>query len=128
MIRRAGSGRNVDLNELLDASELTDHDPLDALIRLTYREPVPTRQQRADRVRRAYADELASQQAVARSVLTALLDQYASQGPQVLDDLRALELQPFRQYGSLVDIAGYFGGCQGLRDAVSQVGSWIYSA
>lgn len=79
--------------------------------------------------KRAYTtDELASQQAVARSVLTALLDQYARQGPQVLDDLRALELQPFRQYGSLIDIAGYFGGGQGLRDAVSQVGSWIYSA
>lgn len=89
--------RNIDLHELVDASGLTDHDPLDALIRLTYREPVPTRQQRADRVRRTHADELADQQAVARSVLTALLDQYARQGPQVLDDLRALELQPFRQ-------------------------------
>lgn len=64
----------------------------------------------------------------ARAVLNALLDKYTDHGLNQLDDLHVLELAPFSDRGTVVEIAGWFGGTDGLRTAVANLQTLLYAA
>lgn len=122
------AAHGIDADELGARAGLPDADPIDVLIHLAWNQPLATRSDRAKRVRKEHADFFNEYRPEARAVLSALLDKYSDHGIAELDDLAVLEVEPFSQMGTPAEIASTFGSAVGLRDAVRQLGEYLYAA
>jgi type I site-specific restriction endonuclease len=120
--------RGVDLDELSERANLPDADAFDVLVHVAWNEPVLTRDERARRVRRDHGEFFRGFQPEAREVLDLLLERYAEHGVDDLADLRALELEPVNELGTVVEIARRFGTSDRLRRAVSELQRMLYAA
>lgn len=80
------------------------------------------------RVRKEHADFFAAFQPAAREVLDYLLDKYAEYGISQLEDPAVLQVQPFSNLGTPVEIARRFGSIAELRDAQAKLGELVYVA
>ena len=120
--------RGVDLDELSERANLPDADAFDVLVHVAWNEPVLTRDERARRVRRDHGEFFRGFQPEAREVLDLLLERYAEHGVDDLADLRALELEPVNELGTVVEIARRFGTSDRLRRAVSELQRMLYTA
>ena len=67
-----------------------------------------------------------SENFVSRAVLEALLDKFADQGVEDLDEIEILQLDPFTDIGTPVEIVRSFGGRQNYLDAVNDLSQQIY--
>jgi type I restriction enzyme R subunit len=83
---------------------------------------------RARRVRKEHAEFFERYRPEAREVLEELLDKYADHGIGELDDMGVLQVPPFADLGSPIEIAGRFGGGQALREAISALRDLLYVA
>jgi type I restriction enzyme R subunit len=84
-----------------------------------------TRKERAKNVRkRDYFTKYGDQ---ARLVLEALLDKYADEGIENLEDTAVLKVPPFDQIGTPVEIVRLFGGKQGFEQAVQGLAQMLYA-
>ena len=63
----------------------------------------------------------------ARQILEALLDKYADEGIENIEDMKVLQVNPFSKFGSPVEIVGFFGGREAYISAVSHLSQEIYS-
>lgn len=84
-----------------------------------------TRQERANKVRKKnyltkYSDR-------ARKVLEAILDKYADEGLEYIEDINILRIPPFTNFGSPVEIISEFGGREQYLEAISALETQIYS-
>ncbi len=102
-------------------------DPFDLILHVAFdRKKLMTRKERANRVRKSnyfakYGDK-------ARKVLEGLLDKYADEGLEHVEDLNILSVQPFRSLGSPVEIVrDYFGGRDEYLTAVSELETALYA-
>ena len=120
-----------ELNEqgiLLDAlAEEVGHgyDPFDLVCHVAFGQPPLTRQERANNVRKQNYFNKYSQEA--RAVLDALLDKYADNGIEDIEDIGILRVQPVNQLGTPVEIVKYFGGRDNYLAAVKELESQIYA-
>lgn len=138
----AAGRKSAILVELLQHGVLLDElqsevgrefDPFDLICHVAYERPALTRSQRARKVReQALFDRY---EATARAVLEALLERYASEGiealEQALDErhLRTMLLvPPFSRLGRPLEIMRAFGGTAPYRQAVQQLAEQIYTA
>lgn len=64
----------------------------------------------------------------ARRVLEALLDKYADEGIEPMEEPQILTIAPFNQIGTPVEIAKAFGGFEGYQKAVWELQRELYSA
>lgn len=87
--------------------------------------PVRSRSRRA---RRNNEEFFARYQPQAREVLDLLLERYAQYGIGDLTDLRVLELEPFTELGSVIEIVDRFGKADLLHDAMSKLQGLLYAA
>ncbi|AVD58246.1 DEAD/DEAH box helicase family protein [Morganella morganii subsp. morganii] len=102
-----------------------DLDPFDLLCHVVYGQPPLTRQERAANVRkRNYFTKYAEP---AQQVLNALLDKYADEGVQEIEDVLVLKLKPFDALGRPGEIirAG-FGNKAAYEQAVNELENEIY--
>lgn len=84
---------------------------------------------RSERVRNAkQKGALDEYSGVARSVLEALMDKFATANVPDLDDPVLLDLPEFRQFGGPVQIVRLFGGKQGFKEAAQKVENLVYAA
>jgi len=120
--------RGIDFDELAAAAGQPDADPLDLLCHLAFNAPLRTRRERAQRLRAEKKDFFDRYGPEARRVLDELLDKYTEHGTAqfVLPDV--LEVPPLNAHGTIIDIAGLFGGEEKLVDAVSRLQTLLYSA
>ncbi len=120
--------RGITLEHLAAIMDQPDADPFDLLCHLAFHAPLHTRRDRANRVRKEKRDFFARYAAPARAILDAILDQYATHGPAeiVLPDV--LRLPAIANRGSVGEIAGFFGGPEQLRDAVTELQTLLYAA
>ncbi|TAZ64494.1 restriction endonuclease [Rhizobium leguminosarum] len=97
----------------------------DLLCHVAYGEPAMTRRERADRLRgRGY---FAKYQQPARTVLEALLDKYANEEFDPIENARVLQLKPFDEIGTPVEIVkNVFGGRSGYEIAVRELQDELY--
>jgi len=112
------------LIEALRENVSADLDPFDLICHVAFDQPPLTRRERADNVRKRdvftkYGDE-------ARAVLEALLDKYADEGVEVLEDRKVLRLDPFSGMGAPREIAGWFGGPKDYTAAVRALEAELY--
>ena len=102
-----------------------DLDPFDLLCHVVYGQPPLTRQERAANVRkRNYFTKYAEP---AQQVLNNLLDKYADEGVQEIEDVLVLKLKPFDALGRPGEIirAG-FGNKAAYEQAVNELENEIY--
>lgn len=122
------AGRGIVFEELAVQAGLPDADPLDLIVHLAWNAPVQSRRHRAQRLRREHAEFLDEFAPQAREILETLLEKYADQGLDQLGDLRVLEVPPFPEFGTPVEIAARFGGTKELHKAVEELQELLYVA
>lgn len=102
-----------------------DLDPLDLICHIVFDKPPLTRKERAENVKkRNYFTKYGEK---AKTVLNALLDKYADEGIQHIEDLHILTVDPFRQFGTPSEIINdYFGGKDKYINALSDLEKYLY--
>ena len=108
-------------------------DPFDLICYIAFDRPPLSRRERARSVKkRAAFDRLSL---LARNVLDALLDKYATDGIAPLEEAQdagkvaqILQLPPFTNIGTPVEIVRAFGGRQPVLDAVRTLEQELYRA
>lgn len=84
-----------------------------------------TRSERAKKVRKK--NYLTKYSEKARKVLNALLDKYADEGLEYIEDINILRIDPFITFGSPVEIVKEFGGRERYFQAVEELEQEIYA-
>jgi type I restriction enzyme, R subunit len=102
-----------------------DFGDFDLLVHVAFAQPPLTRRERADNVKKRnyfgkYSDK-------ARAVLEALLDKYADDGVETIEDTKVLRLKPFTDIGTPMEIIkGAFGGKDAYEAALRELEDQIY--
>ncbi|MBE9194011.1 DEAD/DEAH box helicase family protein [Synechocystis sp. LEGE 06083] len=103
-----------------------DYDPFDLICHVVWDEPPLTRQERAREVKkRNYFTKYGEQ---ARRVLEALLDKYADEGIEAVEEPQILNITPFTEMGTAMELVKAFGGMKGYQQAVQDLERELYSA
>lgn len=101
-----------------------DLDVFDLICHIAWDAPALTRAERANNVRkRNYFNQYGTQ---ARQVLEALLDKYASDGIENIEDLIVLKVAPINQLGNPLEIFKHFGGKAQYIAALKTLENHIY--
>jgi type I restriction enzyme R subunit len=101
-------------------------DVFDLICHTAFDQPPLTRFERANNVKkRDYFTKYGDQ---ARKVLEALLEKYANEGIENIEDMKVLQVTPLDQFGSPLEIIQIFGGKKQYLDAVSELEKQIYTA
>lgn len=99
-------------------------DVFDMICHTAFDQPPLTRSQRAKVVRKGdYFDQYGDQ---AKKVLEALLDKYADEGIENIEDMKVLQVNPFDTFGSPLEIVKLFGGKQQYLKALNGLEQEIY--
>ena len=84
-----------------------------------------TRSERAKRVRKK--NYLKKYSEKAGKVLEALLDKYADEGLEHIENINILRVDPFKTLGSPIEIVNEFGGRKQYLRAIEELEDEIYS-
>jgi type I restriction enzyme R subunit len=120
--------RGISFQQLAEAVGQPDADPFDLLIHVAFNAPLRSRRERAEAVRRECKDFFEGYDDQARQVLDYLLDKYTDHGVAQLTDLHILEMPDVPVQGTVIEIAGLFGGVEELREATRELQNLIYAA
>ncbi len=103
-----------------------DLDLFDIIMHVAFdKKKLMTRAERAKRVRKKnYLDKYSEK---ARKVLDSLLDKYADEGLEYIEDINILKISPFITLGSPVEIVKEFGGREKYFQAVEELEKEIYA-
>lgn len=118
------SEQGVPVDELIKAVD-KKLDLFDLICHVAYDQPPLTRRERANNVKkRNYFTKYGDQ---AREVLEALLDKYADEGIENIESLDVLNVIPFTDFGSRIQIVkGIFGGKENYLEAVRELETELY--
>ena len=113
--------------EVLEQEVGKDLDPFDLICHVVYDQPPLTRKERADNVKkRNYFTKYSE---TAQTVLSTLLDKYADDGVQEIENIHVLKVQPFNELGRPIEIVKKgFGDKQAYLKALTELETEIYSA
>lgn len=115
---------NIFLDELREEAGKEDWDDFDLICHIAFDKKPLTRFERVNNVKKR--DYLNKFEGVARSVLEGLLNKYASNGINNLEDIKILENEPFRQYGSPMSISKKFGGKSKFKEVIHGLQKELY--
>jgi type I restriction enzyme R subunit len=110
----------------LRASISADVDLFDLLCHVAYDRPPLTRRERANNVRKR--DYFAKYGPQARRILEALVDKYADEGLENLEDIKVLQVLPLSRLGSPLEIVSEFGGKTKYLKAVQELENELYQS
>ncbi len=104
----------------------SDLDIFDLICHIAWDAPALTRRERAENVRKRnywtkYGDK-------ARTVLEALLDKYAENGIENIEDMKILTVEPLKELGTPTELVGLFGGKPQYLAAIRELEAEIYRA
>lgn len=100
-------------------------DLFDLICHVAYDQPPLTRKERANNVKKRnyftkYGDQV-------RNVLEALLDKYANEGIENIENMEVLQLKPLSDFGSTVEIVnGIFGSREKYIEAIKELENELY--
>lgn len=101
-----------------------DLDPFDLICHVAFDRPLLTWRQRAERARKQSVFDRFEPHA--RAVLDALLDKYADEGLEPLEDPKVLTVQPLASLGTPREIIQRFGGIARYREAIRALEAELY--
>jgi type I restriction enzyme R subunit len=102
-----------------------DFSAFDLVCHVAFDRPPLTRKERAKKVR-ADKSYFAKHGDAARAVLDALLDKYANEGVDDIEDIQMLKVRPLTGFGTPVEIIERFGGKDGYLKAVRELEAALY--
>ena len=111
--------------EELAAEVGKDFDPFDLVCHVAFDRPPLTRRERANGVKKR--DLFGKYETKARAVLEALLEKYADAGILSLESMEILKVDPFRTFGTPIEIVNLFGGKSGYLKALRELESALYT-
>jgi len=127
--------KQVIIDELLEQGIVFDNfkeainkemDIFDLICHTAFDQPPLSRTERANNVKkRNYFTKYGDQ---AQKVLNALLDKYADEGIENIEDMKILQVNPFDDIGSPVEIVKMFGGKKNYLEALNELEHEIYKA
>ena len=127
--------KQVIIDELLEQGIVFDNfkeainkemDIFDLICHTAFDQPPLSRTERANNVKkRNYFTKYGDQ---AQKVLNALLDKYADEGIENIEDMKILQVNPFDEIGSPVEIVKMFGGKKNYLEALNELEHEIYKA
>ncbi|MDP2602506.1 MAG: DEAD/DEAH box helicase family protein [Deltaproteobacteria bacterium] len=120
--------RGIDFDQLRSSSNRPEADPFDLLCHLAFNAPLRTRRERADRVKKEEKSFFEKYGPEARTILRELLEKYAEHGTAQFVIPDVLKVPPISERGNVVEIAGYFGGAEKLKEAVDTLQALLYAA
>ncbi len=107
------------------AEELgTNLDPFDLICHVAFDKKPLTRRERAENVQKR--DVFTKYGPQARAVLDALLEKYCDEGVLNPDDTKMLNVTPFSNMGSVLQLISAFGGRAGFQAAVQELQAELY--
>ena len=99
-------------------------DLFDLICHVAYDQPPMTRKERANNVKkRNYFTKYGDQ---ARKVLEALLDKYADQGIENIENIHILTVPPINEFGSVTEIIEAFGSREEYEKAIKELENELY--
>lgn len=101
-------------------------DIFDMICHTAFDQPPLTRSERAKQVRKR--DVFSQYGESARKVLEALLDKYADEGIENIEDIKVLKVNPFDRFGTPTEIIKLFGGKPQYLHALNQLEKALYEA
>ncbi|WP_197497765.1 EcoAI/FtnUII family type I restriction enzme subunit R, partial [Mycobacterium sp. 1274756.6] len=103
-----------------------DFSPFDLVCHVAFGQPPLTRRQRADNVRATgYWAKYTSK---VQATLEALLDKYADEGVEPDHDARVLQIRPFIDIGTPMEIVNEFGGKSEFDTAIDELEQHLYES
>ncbi len=99
-------------------------DIFDLICHAAFDQPPLTRAERVNNVKKR--DYFARYGEQARKVLEALLDKYADEGIENIEDMKILQVKPLDQFGSPIEIIKLFGGKKQYLKALTELKQEIY--
>jgi type I restriction enzyme R subunit len=100
-------------------------DLFDLICHVAYDQPPMTRKERANNVKkRNYFTQYGEQ---ARKVLEALLEKYADQGIENVENIQILTVPPISEFGTITEIIKSFGSREEYEKAVKRLENEIYN-
>lgn len=100
-------------------------DPFDLVCHIAYGKKPLTRKERAENVRKN--DYFAKYEGKAREVIDALLEKYADTGITAIDDIGDLQVSPFTNFGTPVEIVNeIFGGREKYLEVIRTIQNSLY--
>ncbi len=103
-----------------------DYDEFDLICHVAYDMKPLTRKERVNNVKKQNYFTKYSERA--HNVIYALLDKYAEEGLENIEDIKVLQINPFTQFGAPLEIIGFFGGKQNYLQAVKEIETFLYQA
>jgi type I restriction enzyme R subunit len=101
-----------------------DLDLFDLICHIAWDRPPLTRKERADNVKKR--DFFAKYELQAKLIINALLEKYATDGIENVEELSVLKLEPLKQFGSPSQIIQLFGGKSQYLSALGELKSELY--
>ncbi len=99
-------------------------DIFDLICHIAWDAPALTRKERANNVKkRNYFTKYGEK---AKAVLNALLDKYANEGIENIEEIAVLRVNPFEQFGTPSEIVKIFGGKENYLKAIKELETEIY--
>lgn len=99
-------------------------DLFDLICHVAYDQPPLTRKERANNVKkRNYFTKYGEQ---AREVLEALLDKYADQGIENIENIQILTVPPINEFGTVTEIIKAFGSREHYEKAIKELENELY--
>ena len=103
-----------------------DCDPFDLICHIVWDVPPLTRRERAREVKKhSYFTKYGDR---AQKVLEALLDKYADEGIEAVEEPQILKIAPFTEMGTPMELVQAFGGIQSYQSAVRELQRELYRA
>jgi type I restriction enzyme R subunit len=101
-------------------------DLFDLICHIAYDQPPLTRKERANNVKkRNYFTKYGEQ---ARKVLEALLEKYADQGIENIENIQILTVPPINEFGSVTEIIKAFGNREEYEKAIKELENELYKS
>ncbi|MCB0262688.1 MAG: DEAD/DEAH box helicase family protein [Calditrichaeota bacterium] len=99
-------------------------DLFDLICHVAWGMPAMTRKERAENVKkRNYFTKYGEK---ARAIINALLDKYAAEGIENIEELAVLRIDPFNEMGTPAEIVKLFGGRKGYLSMIKELETQLY--
>lgn len=113
------------LFDALEESVGKDFEPFDLVCHVAFGQPPLTRKERAQKVKKSLYFTKYTE--VCRRVIDALLEKYAADGVENLENISVLKIPPVNQYGTPVEIISNFGGKDKYIEAINELKRHLYA-
>ena len=102
-----------------------DFDEFDLVCHVAFDQKPLTRKERANKVKKR--NYFAKYGEKARKIIDALLDKYADEGIENIETMTILKVNPFREFGTPIEIIESFGGKEKYMQALKEIKEQLYA-